>query len=367
MVCGLMLAVALFLQASLTVAATEKLDILEGARLMFDARQEDGTYQLVTSSIKKVNNQWRAEKQQTLNGTVQRGTYELPSSVTYSHAKRKLLDHFVGRQGYRRVFTCEGLDCGSSSGWANEFLNVKQLFGLDNYQNYSVWEMTGQRKGYVVLYLVQRGNRRIYLQRDVIDLAAPPAGQVQLGLGVGRAQPPQQVAGHRDAGAATDIPGQFQRLVVAATAQAVTVQGHRHDQVRPRHRPLLQAGHKQVGQAASGRDIAIELEPRHQAIQRPGIAAGGKRRIEWRLVAQAAAAHRFGAEQGFGAARAGRFIGPQIAPAAGTQRARPGIGRGAAQHAAWRQQPVAGRAQPALPRPHRGSAAHRVGIASVCR
>lgn len=180
MVCGLMLAVALFLQASLTVAATEKLDILEGARLMFDARQEDGTYQLVTSSIKKVNNQWRAEKQQTLNGTVQRGTYELPSSVTYSHAKRKLLDHFVGRQGYRRVFTCEGLDCGSSSGWANEFLNVKQLFGLDNYQNYSVWEMTGQRKGYVVLYLVQRGNRRIYLQRDVIDLAAPPAGQVNI-------------------------------------------------------------------------------------------------------------------------------------------------------------------------------------------
>ncbi len=176
---GFILAFALFLQTSLVGADTE-LDILEGARLMFDARQEDGTYRLVTSSIKKVNNQWRADKQQTLNGIVKRETYELQSSVTFSHAKRKLLDHFVGRQGYRRVFTCDGLDCGSSSGWANEFLNVKQLFGLDNYQNYAVWEMTGQRKGYVVLYLVQRGNRRIYLQRDVIDLAAAPAGQVNV-------------------------------------------------------------------------------------------------------------------------------------------------------------------------------------------
>src|SRR5690606_9699632 len=138
MVRGSILVISLVLATSAAGADPEKLGIFDDARLMFDAQQNDGTYQLVTSSIKKVNNQWRAEKQQTLNGKVKRETYELPSSVSFSHAKRKLLDYFVGRQGYRRVFTCDGLDCGSSSGWANEFLNVKQLFGLDNYQNYSV-------------------------------------------------------------------------------------------------------------------------------------------------------------------------------------------------------------------------------------
>lgn len=176
----LILATALFLQAVITWADPAELAILDGARKMLEAQQDDGNYRLVTGSIKKVNNQWRAEKQQNLTGRVTRETYELQSSVTFSHAKRKMLDYFVGRQGYRRVFTCDGLDCGSSSGWANEFLNVKQLFGLDNYQNYSVWEMTGQRKGYVVLYLVQRGNKRIYLQRDVIDLAGEQPGQVDV-------------------------------------------------------------------------------------------------------------------------------------------------------------------------------------------
>lgn len=175
----LLLVAVMVLQASMCRADAGDLGILEDARLMFEAQQDDGNYQLVTGSIKKVNNQWRAETQQILNGRVTRETYELQSSVTFSHAKRKLLDHFVGRQGYRRVFACEGLDCGSSSGWANEFLKVKQLYGLDNYQKYSVWEMTGQRKGYVVLYLVQRGNRRLYLQRDVIDLAADQPEQVE--------------------------------------------------------------------------------------------------------------------------------------------------------------------------------------------
>lgn len=176
----LIVVLGLMLSASMAWTDSGKPGFLNDARLMFEAQEEDGNYQLITSSIKKVNNQWRAGKQQNLSGRVTRETYELQPSVTFSHAKRKLLDYFVGRQGYRRVFTCEGLDCGSSSGWANEFLKVKQLYGLDNYQNYSVWEMTGQRKGFVVLYLVQRGNRRIYLQRDVIDLSAAQGSSVEI-------------------------------------------------------------------------------------------------------------------------------------------------------------------------------------------
>ncbi len=155
-------------------------DMLDGARLIYETEIAAGDYQLVTSSIKKINGQWRAEKLQLVTGSIKRATYELKPAPGFRQVERQLLDFYKSSTAYRLVFNCDGLDCGSSSGWANEFLNVKQLFGLDSFQNYSVWE-TGnpERRGYVVLYLVQRGNKRTYLQWDQITLGADASATLQ--------------------------------------------------------------------------------------------------------------------------------------------------------------------------------------------
>ena len=146
----------------------------EGARRVYHAQPAAGDYRLVKSAIKKVNNLWRAEEERLL-GRVVRNTFILNDALTYREA-REQLQNAAQASNMQTIFTCEGLNCGSSNGWANEYLNIKQqLYGLDNYQYYLAVQNanSAQQNQVQVYYLVQRGNKRIYLQQDVITLKTP--------------------------------------------------------------------------------------------------------------------------------------------------------------------------------------------------
>ncbi len=177
---SLFLGVLLALSWSGVQAQVAPPEMLDGARLVYETGAATGEYRLVTSSIKKVNGQWRAEKLQLVTGSIKRATYELKPALGFKQAERQLLGFYKASTAHRLLFNCDGLDCGSSSGWANEFFNVKQLFGMDSFQNYSVWETrNGASSGYVVLYLVQRGNKRVYLQWDQITAGPDMAAALQ--------------------------------------------------------------------------------------------------------------------------------------------------------------------------------------------
>lgn len=151
--------------------------LVRQGRVVFSSQPAISEYRLVLSSIKKVNNQWRAKQEIKSRALVSRITVELEELVTFSEARRTLLVDMEDAKDFTSLFQCSGLDCGSSNGWANEFLGVKQLYGLDNSQFYAVLAgIDGERKEtYVVWYLVQRGNGRIYLQQDVVR-AGPDSG-----------------------------------------------------------------------------------------------------------------------------------------------------------------------------------------------
>lgn len=145
----------------------------EGARRVYHAQPAAGDYRLVKSAIKKVNNLWRAEEERLL-GIISRNTFILSDALSYREA-REQLKNAARASNMQTIFTCEGLNCGSSNGWANEYLNIKQLYGLDNYQYYLAVQNANatQQNQVQVYYLVQRGNKRIYLQQDVISLKTP--------------------------------------------------------------------------------------------------------------------------------------------------------------------------------------------------
>lgn len=155
-------------------------ELLSGGRLVYEAAPAKMEYRLVLSSIKKINNQWRAEKEQKLVTVVDRNTYQLSDLLSFREARESLTARIAGSRDLQLAYFCEGLDCGSSNGMAIEVLKVKQLYGLDNYQYYAVVEgLNAQgKKQLVVLYLVQRGNKRIYLQQDTVFIE----GEDQLGL-----------------------------------------------------------------------------------------------------------------------------------------------------------------------------------------
>lgn len=152
-------------------------EIVRSGRVVFQSQPAIGEYRVVLSSIKKVNNQWRAKQEFKSRALVSRMTVELDELVPFADARKKLLNDMENARDFTVLFQCSGLDCGSSNGWANEFLGVKQLYGLDTNQFYAVQAgVDGQRKEtYVIWYLVQRGTGRIYLQQDVVR-AGPDSG-----------------------------------------------------------------------------------------------------------------------------------------------------------------------------------------------
>jgi hypothetical protein len=170
----------LFLLLSFTAAAipyTPDSELMRSGRVVFQSHPAIGEYRLVLSSIKKVNNQWRAKQEVKSRALISRTTLELDELMSYTDARKKLRSDMDNTDDFAILFQCSGLDCGSSNGWANEFLGVKQLYGLDTSQFYVVQAgLDGDRKEtYVIWYLVQRGNGRIYLQQDVVR-AGPDSG-----------------------------------------------------------------------------------------------------------------------------------------------------------------------------------------------
>lgn len=162
---------------AVAIPYTSESELMRSGRIVFQSQPAIGEYRLVLSSIKKVNNQWRAKQEVKSRALVSRITLELDELVSFAGARKKLCSDMDNTDDFAVLFQCSGLDCGSSNGWANEFLGVKQLYGLDTNQFYVVQAgLDGNRKEtYVIWYLVQRGNGRIYLQQDIVR-AGPDSG-----------------------------------------------------------------------------------------------------------------------------------------------------------------------------------------------
>lgn len=121
-------------------------------------------YLLMLSELKKVNNVVVADRRKPLEGKLTRITYRIPDP----HLPADAFNHFreqIDAEGGEVLFRCSGRDCGSSHYWANDFFGIAQLYGLDRTQYYLAARLGSD---YLALYTVQRGNRRVYLQLDVI-------------------------------------------------------------------------------------------------------------------------------------------------------------------------------------------------------
>lgn len=119
------------------------------------------------SKNKKINGDWTFEKSLMFSGSL--------SSVTYRiHTKKRLLDisrfyQTFAESGEKKVlFTCKGRVCGSSNEWANGHFGVKELYGSDMNQRYWALNIKGD---YLLLYLIERGNGRIYLHAETLTNA----------------------------------------------------------------------------------------------------------------------------------------------------------------------------------------------------
>lgn len=161
----------LLLMAGALSAAELPLQNYHNARVIFESNGEADEYVLALGSYKKIAGSWRVDRQQRLSGKLARYTLELPEGHSANNGFDFYLDQ-LQNFSFRELFHCKSRDCGTSNSWANNHFKNQLLYGLDQFQQYGAYEVTtaDEKPFYVALYTVQRGNKRVYLQLDVLHV-----------------------------------------------------------------------------------------------------------------------------------------------------------------------------------------------------
>lgn len=161
----------LLLTACSLFAAELPVQNYHNARVIFESNGETDEYVLALGSYKKIAGSWRVDRQQRLSGKLARYTLELPEGHSANNGFDFYLDQ-LQNFNFRELFHCKSRDCGTSNSWANNHFKNQLLYGLDQFQQYGAYEVTtaDEKPFYVALYTVQRGNKRVYLQLDVLHV-----------------------------------------------------------------------------------------------------------------------------------------------------------------------------------------------------
>lgn len=165
--CGAKILLSAVMLWGSTVTAALPLVDYPHARVMFSSETSPDDYRLALGSMEKINNRWLAEREERLSGQLVSQTLAIDSG----HSADEVYNYYLQQLkqlGARELFRCAGRTCGSSNSWANNHFKVKNLYGLDDRQRYSAYEVVVDNgaRVYVALYAVKRGNKREFLQLD---------------------------------------------------------------------------------------------------------------------------------------------------------------------------------------------------------
>ena len=117
-------------------------------------------YEFVTGRVERSRRERRVERSARVPAKLLRTTYRTPLGTPLEDVAQ----HYRGQVAdLTEVFSCQGLDCGRSTVWANDVFGVKELVAPDSAQFYLA---AAGGDTLVAVYIVRRGNRRVYAHVD---------------------------------------------------------------------------------------------------------------------------------------------------------------------------------------------------------
>ncbi len=167
-----MLALMLSSPATYAVAAELAIKAYPRAEVAQEQVQPDVEYAMVIGSIRRINNQVRAEREVLAEGELVRISWRIPEG----HSARDAMTHAAAQlqqHPHTTLFFCEGRECGSSSLWANQVLDYSRLYGPEDNQLYLALRLDDDPQRFVSLYAITRGNREVYLHMDQLTPREP--------------------------------------------------------------------------------------------------------------------------------------------------------------------------------------------------
>ena len=130
---------------------------------------EDTNYRLILSSLQRTRGLVSSENSEMLRGDITKIIYEVASEFSgqdvFEYFKKE-----ASERNYKILFSCSGRECGSSNYWANDIFGNRVLYGPERNQYYSVFDAaTEGREDFVAMYIITRGNRRVYVYFEFIE------------------------------------------------------------------------------------------------------------------------------------------------------------------------------------------------------
>jgi hypothetical protein len=124
--------------------------------------------EFIVSRVGKTRRDVRAERKIRTDARLEATTYRIPEGIP----RQDVIDHYMSALGSEPLFSCEGRDCGRSNHWANYIFKQAILFGPDKNQFYLAVDRAGHLVG---VYIVERGNKRVYAHVLVLKPVEPVA------------------------------------------------------------------------------------------------------------------------------------------------------------------------------------------------
>lgn len=128
-------------------------------------------YRLALDRMQRVNGRVSAGKEERVRGTLTRITYSIPEG----YFGEDVFDYYSDQllSAGPELFRCQGRGCGSSNFWANDVFENRILYGPEAEQYYMVSSVANANdsiSAYMALYVITRGNRRVYAHLDILEL-----------------------------------------------------------------------------------------------------------------------------------------------------------------------------------------------------
>lgn len=124
--------------------------------------------EFVVSRVDKTRRDVRAERKVRTEADLESVTYRMPPGTP----PEEVVAHYRRLFGGDSLFACDGRDCGRSNHWANYIFQQPILYGPDQNQSYIAVKHAGHLLG---LYVIERGNKRVYAHLQVLRPAEPVA------------------------------------------------------------------------------------------------------------------------------------------------------------------------------------------------
>jgi hypothetical protein len=98
------------------------------------------------------------------DAALESATYRIPEGSSVA----EVAAHFRAQPEGGILYQCAGRECGRSNEWANAVFGKPILYGPDANQQYLAWE---SQERLVAVYVIQRGNKRVYAHVQVLEPA----------------------------------------------------------------------------------------------------------------------------------------------------------------------------------------------------